>query len=487
VRGFDPNAKLSITDAAQAAYAKSPTPEIPASQFKALGGLLFAGIGGQPNTLWDRQTKNIMPRFGLAYSLDRKTVLRAGYGLFFTSMGLRRGDVVQSGFSYTTNLVPTLDNGLTFIANLANPFPTGVTEPVGAAAGVNTFLGQGVTSFNTGLKTPYMQRWQFSAQRELPGRMVVEASYVGNRGTRIEINRDLNATPLQYLSTLPVRDQPKIDYLSTNLPNPFAGLLPGTGRNGASIGRSALFAAYPQFTSVTTTNNQGYSWYHSLQMKIDKRFSRGFTMQGTYTYSKFMQATEYLNGGDPTPTRVISDQDFPHRLAASGIWELPFGRGRKLAPNVSRGVNLLINGWQLQGIYTFQSGPPLSWGNYILYGSPNDIVLPPDQRSAEKWFNTSNTLWETASAKQLGSNVRTFPLRFSGIRSMATNNWDLSVIKNTRITEKLNIQFRAESLNAFNHQTFAAPNTTPSSTAFGTVTGIRGYPRRLQMGIKAIF
>jgi hypothetical protein len=487
VRGFDPNATLSITSAAQAAYAKNPTAEIAASAFKAQGGLLFAGVNGQPETLWNRQTKNFMPRVGLAYSLDKKTVLRAGYGVFFTSMGLRRGDVIQSGYSFTTSLVPTLDNGLTFIANLANPFPNGVTEPVGATAGVNTFLGQGVTAFNADLKTPYMQRWQFGVQRELPGRVVLETSYVGNRGTRIEINHDLNAIPTQYLSTSPTRDQARIDYLSTNLPNPFAGLLPGTSRNGSTISRQTLFSAYPQFTSVTTSTNQGYSWYHSLQIKADKRFSRGFTLQGTYTWSKFMQATEYLNGSDPRPTEVISDQDFPHRLAASGIWELPFGRGRKLASNVGRGVNMLVNGWQVQGIYTFQSGGPLAWSNYILYGAPDQIVLPSSQRSAEQWFSTSSSLWERATNRQLSNNVRTFPIRFPGIRSMATNNWDFSVIKNTKPTEKLNIQFRAESLNVFNHQTFAGPNTTPTSTAFGTVTAIRGYPRRLQIGVKAIF
>jgi hypothetical protein len=487
VRGFDPNAALSITTAAQAAYARSTTPEIPASAFKVQGGLLFSNVNGQPRTLWDRQTKNFMPRVGFAYSMDKKTVVRGGYGIFFTSMGLRRGDVVQSGFSYTTNLVPTLDNGLTFIANLANPFPNGVTEPVGARAGVNTFLGQGITYFNTGLETPYMQRWQFSIQRELPGRVVLETSYVGNRGTHIEINRDLNATPIQYLSTSPTRDQPRIDYLSTNLPNPLAGLLPGTGRNGATIGRQTLFSAYPQYTNVTTSNNQGYSWYHSFQAKLDKRFSRGFTMQGSYTWSKFMQATEYLNGGDPVPIESISDQDFPHRLSASGIWELPFGRGRKLAPNVGRAMNMVINGWQVQGIYTFQSGGPLAWGNYITYGNADQIALPSSQRSAEQWFNTSSTMWEKATNRQLSNNVRTFPIRFSGVRSMATNNWDFSVIKNTRPTEKLNVQFRAESLNIFNHQTFAGPNTGPTSTAFGTVTAIRGYPRRLQIGLKAIF
>jgi hypothetical protein len=485
VRGFDPTAALSVTAQAQAAYAKNPTPEVAAGQFKVQGGLLYAGVNGQSRNLWDRDGNNFMPRIGLAYSLTPKTVLRAGYGIFYTSMGIRRGDVIQTGFSYTTSLVPTLDSGLTFISSLANPFPNGITEAPGASQGVNTYLGQNISFFNTKLATPYMQRWQFGLQRELPGRVVLEATYMGNRGTKLETTRNLNGTQLEYLSTSPVRDQGRINYLTTNMPNPFAGLLPGTGRNGANIGRSGLLSAYPQFGTVSTTTNQGYSWYHSLQMKVDKRMARGFTVQGTYTWSKFMEAIAYLNDMDPMPSRAISEQDFPHRFSASGILELPFGKGHRLFSTAPRGVNALISGWQLQGIYAWQMGAALGFGNALFYGNIKDIALSSGERSIEHWFNTSS--FETVSSKALSNNVRTFPLRFASVRGPGTNNIDLSAIKNTRITEKLKLQFRAESMNALNHPQFANPNTTTTSTAFGTISATRGYPRRIQLAIKAMF
>ena len=485
VRGFDPAASLAITTAAQGAYAKSPIAEVPANQFRVNGGLLFAGVNGQPTQLWDRDTNNFMPRVGLTYGLGDKTVIRAGFGIFFDPLGVRRGDVIPTGFSNTTNLVPTLDNGLTFTATLANPFPTGIQEAFGASQGVNTFAGQSISFFNTGLVTPYMQRWQLGIQRELPGRIVVEGTYLGNKGVKLEVSRNLNATPLQYLSTKPTRDQPVIDLLTANVTNPFSGLVPGTGRNATAVSRASLLVPYPQFGTVNTTNNQGYSWYHSLQLKADKRFSRGFTLSGNYTFSKFMEATSYLNEADPMPTRAISDQDFPHRITASGIYELPFGKGRHFFSRAPRGVNAIVSGWQVQGIYQWQVGQALGFGNALYYGDIKDILAPAGERTIDHWFNTS--MFEKSTTKALANNVRTFPLRFSGVRGPGTNNTDLSAIKNSRIGEKVNVQFRGEFLNAFNHPTFANPNTTPTSTAFGTVTATRGYARRIQLGIKIIY
>ncbi|MGH9673773.1 MAG: hypothetical protein ACRD44_11390, partial [Bryobacteraceae bacterium] len=485
VRGFDPAAALSITNAARANYALSPTPEVPVSAFTVLGGLTFAGVGGQPESVWNRDGNNIMPRVGFAYSWNDKTVIRAGYGIFYSFMGVRRGDVIQSGFSYTTPVVATLDSGLSFRANIANPFPAGAIEPPGAGLGVNTFLGQGVSFFEPNVKTPYGQRWQFSIQRELPWKMVLETSYIGNTGRQIEINRDLNATPLQYLSTSLSRDQPRIDYLGQNIPNPFRNLVPDApGRNGANIARSGLFGQYPQFTGVTLNTNQGYSTYHSFGIDIDKRFSHGFTIQGGFTFSKFLEATTFLNGGDAMPHYSISDQDYPKRLSLSYIYELPAGRGRAWSPS-SRVVHAFVGGWQVQGVHVTQSGPALGFGNMLLYGTIQDIALPSDQRTIDRWFNTS--VFERSNTRSLASNVRTASLRFAGIRGPRPSNWDLSLLKNSYITEKMNIQIRGEFLNAFNHPFFAAPNTDQYNTAFGTIVNTRGYARRVQLGIKLIY
>ena len=254
---------------------------MPAAQFNVRGGLTFPGVNGEPSGLYNTPKNNFMPRLGLAFGLNEKTTLRAGYGMFYGFLGQRRGDVIQSGFSQTTSLVPSLDNGLTFIDTLSNPFRGGIQEPVGSSQGAQTFLGQSITFFDPDPLSPRMQRWQVGMQRELPGRWVGEISYVGNRGSQIQTNRNLNATPLQYLSTSPVRDQARISYLSQNVPNPFFNLLPvtaATALRGANIARERLLRAYPEFDAVNTTTNEGKSWYHSLQAGLQRRFSGGYTI-----------------------------------------------------------------------------------------------------------------------------------------------------------------------------------------------------------------
>jgi len=486
IRGLDYNAVLPIEAQVKANYAKNPTPEIPPDQFRVRGGLTFAAVGGYPRTLWERDANNFMPRVGFAYTLNDKTVLRGGYGIFFGFLGTRRGDVIQTGFSQETSLIPSLDGGLTFVATLANPFPSGIQEPQGAALGTMTYVGQGISLFNTKPLAPYMQRWQLSVQRQLPHRIVADVGYVGNRGTKIETSRNLNAFPVQYLSRTGVRDQPVIDYFSANLPNPYYPLLPGTGRAGTLIGRATLLTAYPHFGGLSTTTNEGYSWYHSFQVKVDKRFSAGYTVQAAYTWSKFMEATGFLDDGGPVPAKCISDQDYPHRLALSWIWELPFGRGRKLLAQTNPLASAIVSGWQVQGIYAGQSGQALGFGSVIFRGNLKDIVLPKSQRTPERWFNI-DAGFERDSARQLSYAARVMSLRFSGIRGDGINNFDLSVLKDTRVREGMKVQFRAEFLNAFNHVLFSNPNTSVTSTAFGTITSEKGYPRRIQLGVKFIY
>ncbi len=486
VRGFDYEAVLPIEPQVKANYARNPTREVPPEQFRVRGGLTFAAVGGLPRTLWERDANNFMPRVGLAYKLTERTVLRSGYGIFFGFLGVRRTDVIQTGFSQTTQLIPSLDGGLTFRATLANPFPDGIQEPLGAALGPMTYVGQAISFFNTKPLAPYMQRWQFNIQREFPHRVVLDVAYVGNRGTHIETSRNLNALPVVYLSRTGERDQPLIDYLSANLPNPFYPLLPGTARAGSLISRASLLTAYPHFTTVSTTTNEGYSWYHALQVKADKRFSRGYTVQVAYTWSKFMEATEFLNEGDPAPAKCVSDQDYPHRLSLSWIWELPFGRGRKVLANAHPVVSAIVSGWQVQGIYAAQAGQALGFGNVIFRGNLKDIPLPKKQRTPDRWFNI-DAGFERDSRKQLGYAARVMSFRFNGIRGDGINNWDISAIKDTRIREGMKIQFRAEFLNAFNHVLFSNPNTSVTSTAFGMITSEKGYPRRIQLGIKLIY
>jgi hypothetical protein len=315
---------------------------------------------------------------------------------------------------------------------------------------------------------------------------VLEVSYVGNRGTRMQVTRDLNPTPARSLSTSPFRDQPAIDFLSAQVPNPFYPLLPKTNLAATTVARSQLLKPYPQFSGLSSAQNIGYSWYHSLQVRVDKRFSAGLNASMSYTWSKTMEASSYLNATDAGLEEVISSQDRTHRLAVTTMYELPFGRGKRLAGPSNAVASKLISGWQVQGIYTAQSGAALGFGNAIFLGELKNIPLPKDQRNVDRWFNV-DAGFDRNSQRQLASNIRTFPSRFSGVRADGPNNWDLSVIKNTRISERTQLQFRAEAINALNHPQFTAPNTTPSSTAFGTVSSEFAWPRVIQFGLKALF
>jgi len=256
VRGLDYNYVQPISPQVIANYATSPTPEVPASQIKVNGGLTFSNVNGQPRGLYNTPKVNLMPRFGFAYQFDNKTVVRGGYGIFFGFLGERRGDVVQTGFTRDTNYIGTTD-GVNFTTTLSNPWPTGILEPIGSSLGPQTYLGQAVTFFHTSPVPSYAQRWQVGIQRELPHGIVVEATYVGNRGTHIEINRNLNVTPQQYLSKSPVRDQTTINYLTALMKNPFYGVTLPAGATStftsSTIARERLMRPFPQFDTVNST------------------------------------------------------------------------------------------------------------------------------------------------------------------------------------------------------------------------------------------
>ncbi len=484
-RGFDFNAVNPVDAAARANYARSPIPEVPVDRFRAIGGLMFAGVSGVPRGLWDSDWNNLSPRIGIAWSVQPKTVIRAGYGVFFESLGADRSDVFQQGFSQRTGLTPSIDNGLTFRATLANPFPDGLLEPQGSAAGLATYVGRAPAFFMPSRRAGYMQRWNFAIQRQFPHRVLLETAYVGNRGTGLGVGEEYNPIPAQYLSRSPVRDQAVIDYLSQSVTNPFFGLPEFAGSNltARTVNRSQLLRPYPHFTGVSSTTSTGFSWYHSLQVRVEKRFSHGYTLQASYTWSKFMEAIEKLNPTDLHPHHVISPQDRPHHIVVSGIYEFPFGKGKRF---LSRGgwVNTILGGWSAQGIYNGQSGPPLNWGNILFYGNIKDIPLPKSQRTVERWFNV-DAGFERDNRRALASNIRTFPLRLSGVRQDGYNNWDLSLFKSIRITERITFQLRAEAQDALNHAMFAAPNTAPANSLFGQVNSIVGTEqRRVSVGGK---
>ncbi len=457
-RGFDFAATNPIQAAALARYGQRPIPELPPSQFRTLGGLLFAGVSGQPRGLWDKDANNFSPRLGLAWQARPRLVLRGGYGIFFESLGADRIDVAQQGFSQRTNITPSLDNGLTFRARLSNPFPDGLIEPAGSAAGLQTFLGRAPSFFTPARSTGYMQRWSMTVQYQLPHRMVVEAGYTGNRGTQLGRGVVYNPVPAHYLSRSPVRDQATIDFLSQPAPNPFFGLAEfnGTGLQGQTVARQQLLTPMPQFTGVSSTLSDGFSWYHAGHLRLEKRLSRGYSLSASYTWSKFLEAIELLNNQDLHPHHVISPQDRPHHIALSGTWDIPWA-ARKL-----------WGGWSFNAIYQWQTGPPIGFGNILYTGKLTEMVLPRPERTPERWFNV-DAGFERNAQRQLGGNLRTFPLRLTGLRAGHWNTWDISAFKNFRIRERVSFQLRAEAADALNTPMFAAPNIAPANTLFGQV------------------
>jgi hypothetical protein len=485
-RGFDPTAALAISSQVQANYAGRPIPEIPASQFQATGGLLFAGVGGQPRTLYPAGAGNFMPRIGFSYNPFKNTVIRGGYGIYYLDNGIvSRYGPYQLGYSQTTNLVPTINNGVTFTANLQNPFPTGIVAPTGNGNGAMTNVGQGVNFFDTGLKTPYMQRWNWTMQQVLPGSFSLQVGYAGSRSTRLRIAKNYDGFPDQYLSTLPVRDQALINRLSQQVPNPFYPLLPGTGLAGQTVSVAQLLLPFPQFTSMTSTTSQGYSWYHSLQAQVERRFANGFNFQFSYTFSKQMDALNYLNPGDSMPYRSISSGDRPHHIGVAALYELPFGAGRAFLNNAPTPVRQIVGGWQLGLVVNSWSGTPLSFGDVILNGDIKNIALPGGQQTVQRWFNTN--AFVTAPSQQLANHLFTGPLYYSGVRSDGVNTTDISILRYIQLHESIKLQIRAEALNAFNHPNFAPPNTTVTSAAFGTVGTETTFTRIIQFGVKLLF
>jgi hypothetical protein len=196
-----------------------------------------------------------------------------------------------------------------------------------------------------------------------------------------------------------------------------------------------------------------------------------------------------MNAGDPSPYRITSYNGRPHQFSFSGIFEFPVGRGKPLLGKVNRVANAFVGGWQIGPMWQLRSGWPIGFGNVIFTGDIKNIPLPASQRQVTDgpWFNTAG--FERNPAKQLASNLRTFPWWFSGFRTPGFNLWDIGLIKKTRIRERHEIDFRAEFFNVFNHPTeLGSPDTEPTSGTFGQNFGGYGsLPRNIQLGVKYVF
>jgi hypothetical protein len=365
---------------------------------------------------------------------------------------------------------------------------------------LQTGLGGGISFFNPNPGVSKQARWQIGVQREMPGGWVGEASYVGNYGYDIEISRNINALPNQYLNTDNARTAAQVAnnaFLTGQVANPFAGLedFRGTGLFNANVQRQQLLRPFPAFGDITTTNNDGKSWYHAGQFSLNKRFTKGYTVGVAYTFSKWIQATEYLNAGDAAPTKMISDQDVPHRFSLSAMYSLPFGKGRAFLSDANWLTNAIVGGWQIQGVTELQSGFPVAFGSFNmtngntsgdLFYKGGEISIPASQRTTARWFNTD--AFDLTATPVF--HLRTLPYRFSSVRRDSIQNVNLSLLKDIHIKEAMRVQLRFETINAFNEPYFPTPAVNPATPAtFGTISASNqeNYARRVQLGAKFIF
>jgi hypothetical protein len=470
------------------------------SQFPDLrGGLVFAKASSRHVWRWDRV--NFAPRIGFAWSALPKTVIRWGAGLFYSpaeTANVATAFAANQGYSATTPFVGTVDGGLTPYRTLSNPYPEGLVQPTRDTLGASTFLGQAPAIWDSRQIMPETYQWNFDVQRELPGQILLDVAYVGSRGIHLAFrNRQMNELDPQYLSLG--------SGLNQLVNNPFYGIINVGAFTQRTITRRQMLLPYPQFTAVNVINmTHANSIYHALQLKVDKRFSKGVGVLLAYTFGKLITDANNAvsavgSGGNITNTqnwynlrteRAASELDVSQSVVASFVAELPIGPGKPLW-GASKGVAaVLAGGWQLNGITAYRTGYPLAMTATIPGGGnrPNSTGSSAHIETSRsrgeaigRWFDTSAFLLPPSFS--LGNVGRTLP----DVRGPATFNQDLSVIKNTPIREKVSLQLRFEYFNVFNTPQFALPNTALGSGAFGRVQATLLLPRVGQVAAKIIF
>ncbi|MCU1263219.1 MAG: hypothetical protein JWO80_6104 [Bryobacterales bacterium] len=486
-----------------------------ASQVQGLnltGGLLFAGSSGDQRLAFNPYHTAFQPRAGFAWKVREKWVIRGGYGLSYlgqSSFG------PPTGFSQPTTLVASTDGGVTPAVSLSDPFPSslfpsGLLKPIGSSQGLATNLGQSVTAQYLNRPLPRSHQFSLGFQRELRWGFIADASYSGNitHALPLPVAVNLNSIPANVLNSLPVASRPA--YFSAAVPNPFAGFLPSTSFNGATVPRSQLLLPFPQYSAVNISDVPiGSQSYHSLQMKLARRFSQGIGIQAAYTISKALERVTALNPQDVNLSNLLntpleqrlSQFDTPQKFSLVVTAAVPFGRGQRFGSSIHPILNAIAGGWNVNTEYNTEVGFPFLFPNAAnlvaqsaaLSDAQRDALAKQNGHSqwdpsVDPWFNTA--IFPTQS--QAPFTLRTFPTRFPDVRGKPLNNVEFSAYKEFQVRERLRWQIRADFHNALNHPWFGSQASNDVTSAqFGMVAAESiddtSEPRLIVLSMKLVF
>jgi hypothetical protein len=431
--------------------------------------------------IYQTSKKSFMPRVGLAYRIDDKTALRFGYSRFIVppllisetlepGAGYGWGTLPIYGFNAATNAIGPLQGIPQTV--LSDPFPASSNPlilPTGKSLGRYQNLGAAAAWHQQDLRTQVNNRINVSLQHELPGRLIADATYFVNIGEDLPYTRQVN-----------MRDpQLSLDYkgeLSVSVPNPFYQYLtpetfPGQLRNQKSIAKGSLLVPYPQYGTLREMNTAGLKdRYHSLQLKLQKPFSRGYSFLFNYSHDRH-ETTDFYDDFDlyafnPTWHRSVDPR---HRLNFYGIWDLPFGRNRAVMNSLHPVLDAVFGGWSVSSISKMTSGRFISFGALLASGDPT-LSNP----TRQQWFDTS--VFAPLPAYTRRSNPKTYP----GLTGPGYWNIDFTLSKFFEVREEVKVEFRMEAFNLTNSIMWGLPNTSVFSSQFGMVTTQANAGRFLQ-------
>ena len=460
------------------------------------GGYLFAGDSLGRRAIRNTSPRQINPRIGIVYELNPKTVIRTGYGVFFglPSYAASSG-YTSNAFQSSTPWLATID-GVNLNATLSNPFPSGYNFSNGSKDGLLSQLGQGLSgAIPDTLQPVYSQQWNINIQRNLGRDMLFEIAYAGNRGTHLALSSQLDQLRPEQLGLG--------NALLELVPNPFYGFVTAGALAQPTIQRGQLLRPFPLWNGVTATNAAySNSNYNALQMRFEKRFSSGFSLLSSYTFSKTLSdgADGLWNNNGAQIIRnwycracdySISSYDQPHRFVSNVTYELPLGRGKAFGKNWNRFADTLLGQWQVNGILTLSQGQPLRFttaqntSNSFGGGQTPDTTGVSAKLSSgqniDRWFDTAQ--FTQPAPFTFGNMARSI----AQLRNANAKLLDFSVFKSFRIVERMRAELRGEAFNLTNTPLFGNPGTVLNTPTFGVVTTQENSPRQVQAALKIVF